>query len=346
MRRLVLVEVASQAVALLVMVAWAWVDRTIWALVAGGLAASAAKMSLSHLALPGHRNRLRWDPSAARSLFHFGRWIFFSTVLTFLVGQSDRLIFGKMIPLGELGVYSIGLLLATVPPMALTRTSWRIAFPLYSRVLCEGRDLRPVFHSVRRVLLLGGGWTLAGLAGGGPTVVSLLYDERYLGAGWMVQLLAIGGWFAILEATNGEALLARGQAHWVAAGSASKLVGMIALLPLGYWLGGFPGAVVALVAADLLKYLVSASAAARAGLGAFWQDAGLSLVLGASALLGAWTASRIEQGGGHIGLEAAAVFLTVTLVWSPLLLPRLAQARRHGLRALFAAPGTPAEYPS
>ena len=37
---------------------------------------------------------------------------------------------------------------------------------------------------------------------GGPAAVRLLYDERYREAGWIVQLLALGSWFAVLEVTN------------------------------------------------------------------------------------------------------------------------------------------------
>ena len=59
----------------------------------------------------------------------FGRWIFVSTVLTFLAGQSDRLVFGKMIPIALFGVYSIASMLAALPTQAVLKLGGAVIFP-------------------------------------------------------------------------------------------------------------------------------------------------------------------------------------------------------------------------
>lgn len=329
------IEVASQIVGLGTILAWATVDRSIWALVAGGVAGSLTRLVLSHTALPGISNRFCWDRSAVAQMLHFGRWIFISTVLTFFVGQSDRLIFGKMVPLAMLGVYSLGAMIATMPSAALGRMASSVFFPIYSRVHNSGQDLRPVFTRVRRPVLLLAGWMIAGLAGGGAAAVRLLYDQRYSEAGWIVQVLALASWFTVLEATNGAALLARGEAHWTAADGGAKLLGMLLLIPLGYALAGFPGAVTGLAASELLKYSVSAYAVTRANLKGWPQELQLTGWVLATSGLGWFAASFAERADWSRIAAAALVFTAVTLAWAPLGWSYLAQYRA-GLRAEHA----------
>lgn len=321
------IEVGSYAAGLAVMVVWAEIDHSIWSLVVGSLVSGFVKMILSHTALPGITNRFHWDRAALDALLHFGRWIFFSTLLTFLVGQSDKLIFGKMIPLAMLGVYNVGSMIATMPELALARMAQTVYFPVYSRVHNAGQDLRAVFDRVRRPLLVFAGWMIAGLAGGGDAAVRLLYDQRYVEAGWIVQLLALGSWFALLEATNGAALLARGQAKWIAASGAGKLVGMIVLIPIGYHFGGFRGAVLGLATSEVLKYAVSAYAAAKAGLEGWIQDLRSTAWVFATAGL-AWYLAELARPSCSRFVVASIVFGVVTLAWAPWALSLRAPRRK------------------
>lgn len=315
LRQLAVVEIGAQLGALVAMLAWAWFDRSVWALVAGGVANSGLRMALSHLALPGAANRFAWDRSAAQSMLRFGRWIFVSTVLTFFVQQSDRLIFGGLIPMALLGVYSMAVMLASLPTTALGSLASSVLFPYLSRVHREGRELREMFDRRREPLLALVGWMLSGLVAGGPLIVRLLYDERWESAGWIVQLLALAGWFGALEITNGSFLLARGESRLVAAAGAGKLAGMVILIPLGHSLAEFPGAVAGYAAAELLRYAVSFAAVRSRGVAAGALDLRLTLTgaIAAGAGLGAtWLCEARSD-----WLAAAAVFAVVSAVWAP-----------------------------
>jgi O-antigen/teichoic acid export membrane protein len=328
MGRLTLIELASQVVAVVAMIVWAVVSPSVWALVAGAVASAVAKLVLSHLALPGIGNRLQWEARARTTLLHFGRWIFLSTLLMFLAGQSDRLIFGKLVDIGTLGVYSIAVMLASFPAMGLGTLTGKIVFPLFSRVHNEGGDLPAAYRRVRWPLLMLSGWASAGLIAGGPTIVRLIYDDRYLEAGWMLQIVAVGAWFGVLlEGTNGSALLARGLARWTAAGSGGKLLGLVAFIPLGHALAGFPGAVAGAAAAELLRYLISLYAAQGQRFRALDQDALLTAVVLGSGILGWFAGGAVRQRGFPQLAEAAVVFAAVSAAWLPLGLPFLARRR-------------------
>ena len=62
---------------------------------------------LSHLALPGPKSRLHLETDAARTQFHFGKWIFASSAMEFVAQQMDVLFLGYFVTIGQLGVYGV-----------------------------------------------------------------------------------------------------------------------------------------------------------------------------------------------------------------------------------------------
>ena len=113
--RLVRIQITAQVAGVVSMLAFAAVSRSIWALVIGALVSVAMETLLSHLWLPGTRNRVQWDRKAFREILGFGRWILASSMIGFLANAGDKVLLGWMVSATQLGVYSIaGLLLNTV----------------------------------------------------------------------------------------------------------------------------------------------------------------------------------------------------------------------------------------
>jgi O-antigen/teichoic acid export membrane protein len=247
-----------------------------------------------------------------------------------------------MIPLAVLGLYGNAVVLATLPMEALSHVSRQVVFPVYSRVLRAGQDLRPVFQAARMPIQVLGGWALSGLIAGGPTAMRLLWEESWWGSGWMLQILAASSWFLVCESTNGAAMLARGEPHWVAAGSFAKLVAMCVLIPVGYSVAGFPGALVAYAGTELFRYGISVWGVSRVGLDALGQDMKLTAWVGLVGVSGWQLAEHTRAAGLHVVAEAALVASTVTLAWLPLArgpLRALAAARRGDQERAAAAAG-------
>jgi O-antigen/teichoic acid export membrane protein len=274
MRRVVTVDLVTQAVNIATIIGLALVyrsshppndPRVVWAVVGGNLAGNLVKLVLTHTFLDHIRHRLVFDRHWLRVQYRFGRWITFSTILTFLSDQSDRLLFGKLIPIQTLGVYNIGATLGAMPTQALEAIGSRVLFPTYSRIV--GRDdFSATFAKVRLPLLIGGGTVVSGMIACGPSMVRILYDSRYWEAGWIVQFLSVAAWFQVLESSNSAALLAMGHTHWKAAIGAIKVVTLLAFVTLGFHLDGFRGALIGLVLSDLAKYAISMVGVAGHGL--------------------------------------------------------------------------------
>lgn len=348
--RLTVLELITQLVGILATVLLALADRwvlgpnhpsAVWAIVGGSVAGSTVRLVMSHVYLPGVRNRFHLDRMAAQQLFGFGRWIFVSTLLTFLAGQSDRLVFGKLIPLALFGVYSIASMLGSLPTQAVLKLGGAVVFPAYSRLVTR-HDFPRLFWRVRLPLVIGGAAIVSVLIAGGPSLVNVLYDQRYADAGWILQFISASAWFQILECTNGAALLAKGHVRWVAAGSAAKVLGMVLMIPLGYRVGGFPGALAGVVASEVLKYLTAAAGAALAGLRGFGRDALVTCAVAGTTAAG-YAAGREVAGRGAGHLWALLTTMLVVLIpWAVVALGYLARGRgwQRDLGGRFGPPST------
>ena len=302
------------------MISWALVHPTVWVLVVGALLSSAIKMAGSHYVGWHQRNRLRWDKDAARALFDFGKWIFFSTILAFLVGQADRLIFGKLVPLQELGVYSIAAMLSMAATLLTNKIGTSVVFPAFSRALEDRAAFPSVYTRSKRSLIALGGFIVVVLVSSGVPLVEVLYDERYADAGLFLQILALGAWFGVLEVPPGCAVLARGKPRWLAVANGCKLGGILVLMPLGFRAGGFVGAIAGFVAAEILRYGVVTAAIVAAA--AQWNGArglGIDICSTAGFALAAATGMQSASLLGHdtTAVQRLAVSAAAALaVWS------------------------------
>ena len=269
MRDLVFVELSAYVIGLVVMVVWAFVSPTIWAPVSGGIVTALCEMLFSHLFLSGNKNRFEWDMTAAREIFRFGRWIFISTALTFLASQTDRLLIGRLIDFNFLGIYTVAFALAAMMDQGIRQLGYRVLFPSYADV--ERNDPADLYKFLRksRLWLIGAalfvGIFLVLLS---PQIIELLYDDRYLQAGWIMRFLAVGALFSVPGITYDNVLVARGQTRSLAFVMGVQFLLQLVALFVGLQIGGAIGLVTGLSLVGLLSYPVRAIMVRRENL---WQ---------------------------------------------------------------------------
>jgi len=332
-RAVAIIGISTLLANVMVMITLAWLLRSVWALVFGSLAANLVNVLLTHFWLDGVRNRLRWDPESAKNILGFGRWIFGSTAVTFLSQHTDRLVFGKLIPVEMLGVYHIGAMVAGLPLMLLSSLADAILFPLASQKNAANKDLRGMYARSKRLFTTAAGWMLCGFAAGGQTIIDLLFDSRYQQAGWMLQFLALAAWINALQLSVRPILLTLGGVKYLLFGNLARLALMLVFIPLGFSYFEFPGAVAGLCASSLGNYAVFAWATRRIGFGASSEDLGLTLFFLAVAAAGNLSARTVDEMGVHTVVEAIVVFLVVTAAWTPRALWVLREA--GGLKKLL-----------
>lgn len=276
------IQLAAQIAGLCVMLAWVGLDRSVWALVAGSLSATIVSVAAAHAFLPGTRNRWQWDGSAVTELVHFGKWIFMSSILGFLVANSDRLMLGAMIDGSTFGVAVIAFFLVASIDQMVSRLMGSVGLPALSEVVGKGGDLRAAYYRLHLVIAATAYVSAGFLVIAGDAVVAVLYDQRYADAGWMLQILAVGLLAAPAQIAT-QSYLALGRPHLLSVVLTVRLAGLFALLPIGFVAFGLPGALGGIALSQLLSLPVVIAVNRRAGI----LDVGRELRLVPLVLVGA-----------------------------------------------------------
>lgn len=251
--RITLLEIGTQVVSLGVMVVWAFISPTAWAMVAGGLVSAVFTMIISHRLVLGHQCRFAWDSESARELIGFGRWIFLSTAFTFVAMSADKIILGNVLPLSELGLYSIAYVFTMAAFVVATKLGGTVLFPVYSRYKGDPAHMMSVALRARRVVLWVGMGTCVSMAIASPAFFATLWDARYHETGPIAQWMATYVWTMILLLTMDRIPLALGNSRAMFFSNVWRAIGTV-IAAGGYLLGGLPGFILGLSAGPLLAH--------------------------------------------------------------------------------------------
>lgn len=253
--RVTALDLLSTITGTVIMVLIAWATHSVWSLVAGWVVTGALRLAMMWLFLPGHGNRLYWERRAGSELFNFGIWIFLSSICGLLVLQGDRAILGKYLNIDGLGIYNIGMFLASFPLMLGMTVTSRILIPLYREHLQE-EDLTARNRLFRlRYYLTGTMITvLFVLALFGPWIVQTLYDDRYIAAGGIIVALASVQMIMVVSLTYDQAALATGDSRGFFLVSVTKAFLTVGGFLIGVSIMGLFGAVIGLALTMLLYY--------------------------------------------------------------------------------------------
>lgn len=242
--RLTFFEFANDLVGLVVTLTWAYLYPSVWALLGGAVVGRVFHVTASHLMLPGPRNRFMWDPIAAKELTHFGKWIFFSSVVYLLYSQGDRILLGKYLDATLLGVYSVAIMLSETVNGVVARLNNAVLYPALSQVVNNDRGrLNKVFYKARLgtdALIV---MPIAVLMVIGTEVVHVLFDTRYHEAGWMLQTLCVRLLMVSILLSSESCLFALGQPRYAVIQNVCRAIWILVGIPIGWHAYGITGVV-------------------------------------------------------------------------------------------------------
>lgn len=253
--KLAALDLGTQTFSIVLMIGWASLWPSIWALVVAALGGKLLYAAVSHMMCTAHGNRFAWEPEAARAFFRYGRWIFVATAMTFIASHVDRAVLGKFITMSQLGIYSIAAMLSQFLVQASQSVGQRILFPIYAKLARNDRaDMRRLTFQFRTVLLASLLPPLWCLILWGPQIVELLYDPRYAEAGWMLQILAAGATSIIIIDSAQTVLLAHADSFRHMLLQLIKAGSFIGCGAAGGVLAGVPGFLVGIAASRVVAY--------------------------------------------------------------------------------------------
>jgi O-antigen/teichoic acid export membrane protein len=192
LQRLTMIELASQCAALAFTISWALWSPDIYSVTLGIVLSGIVRTVLSHIWLSGRSDAFGWSTMHVKRVLRFSKWLFVSSALGFLAGYGDRLLLAGMLSPEDFGIFTVaGLLLGALQELG-TRIIGNVIYPALSEIhRSEPAALSTGFFKFRSLFDAG----IAAVAGLviviGPTVVEILYDDRYLQAGRVLQILAI-----------------------------------------------------------------------------------------------------------------------------------------------------------
>jgi O-antigen/teichoic acid export membrane protein len=81
-----------------------------------------------------YRPHFEFDKKKALHMWNFGKWLFVSTIIFFIVSQGDDIFVGRYLGTVLLGCYLMAYKIATLPASGIGRIVATVAFPAYSKL--------------------------------------------------------------------------------------------------------------------------------------------------------------------------------------------------------------------
>ncbi len=264
-RQLISWEVSTQAITIALTVLLAWQYQSVWAIAIGGILGALVGCLISYL-MSQQTPRFYLEPSSLENIFSFGKWIFLSTALTFLIQQGDVLILGAFLSKKHLGMFSIAAIWSRMVLQLVLKINDQVMLPLISEAYRGERgSIREKIQRGRIYLLLltmPATWCMVVF---GQLLIELLYDPRYYSAGWMLQVLAIGAVGSVITATAGTALLSFGDSFHFMLYQVSRAILLLICMLIGGYYFDILGLVFGVALSKFLGYPLLAIALKRHG---------------------------------------------------------------------------------
>jgi lipopolysaccharide exporter len=252
-----------QTAACILLALW-W--RNAWSIIAAMLLQSGLRAALSYRLFTDSSQHFARDPAISREFLRFSRFIMASSALTLVIGQSDKIVLGRMFTLGEFGLYSIALTIASAPVAFAESYVNRIVFPICSQTWREASgDISSVYYRVRRRPAALYAFACGGLIGSAGLLVALLYDPRYASAAVFLSLLMIATALRLPNIAAAQLLVAIGQVQKTMHLVLVRVLWVLVAIPFGLLLFGPIGVVAAIGLIEVPAMVYSWSVLRRIG---------------------------------------------------------------------------------
>lgn len=179
----------SNAVVAVVLVFWI---GNLWALVLGLIAGNAVKFIASYLLtdeVPG----VGFSRADASQLFGFGKWLYGSVLLMFLIQSGDDLFVGWLLTATALGFYRLAFQFGNAPATEVSNVIQSVIFPAFSKLQNDEARLRKAFEQLLVVIYVVTVPMTVGIILVAPSFTRVVLGEKWIPMIPILQLMAVGG---------------------------------------------------------------------------------------------------------------------------------------------------------
>lgn len=248
-----IIELVSQLTGVFVMVLWAYLQPSIWALASSAIVASLIKLILSNIYFP-YKHKFSFDKKVVREVYDFGKWVYFSSILTYLAMQFDKVFFGANLKPELLGVYGIAVLIMGAILTLISSLVGKVLYPMYANMQKDKIRMKAAYYK-SRVLL---DFFIISMAICiylySVFFIEILYDDRYKEAGKMMKYLAITLPGVAITSVSLDLLSAIGQTKIRMKVMLVRAVSIVVMLPALFDFFGIYGAIFAVAINPYLAF--------------------------------------------------------------------------------------------
>jgi O-antigen/teichoic acid export membrane protein len=237
-RRLSITDVLSSILMTIFAPLLAWLGFGVWSIVAEQFFGVMTRFLLLWIPFRAWLPRPGWDREIARWFWNFGKHVWSSTNLVFLIDHFDDWFVGTFLGSTALGFYSQAYEYARYPRRVVANPILLVFFPAFARLQDDRQRLSKAFFRATSLMLRAGGLFSLVVIFAAPEFILLLLGEKWLPMLLTFQLMIV---YTLLDPINlgvNNLLLATGRSVEV---MRTRLWQAIVFLPgvalLGLWLG-------------------------------------------------------------------------------------------------------------
>ncbi|MES1192555.1 MAG: MOP flippase family protein [Steroidobacter sp.] len=251
--RVMQVEIAATFSGFTVAVSMAYAGLGVYALVGGGITTAFVGTTLLWIFVAnGWRPILRFNIDDIRPFVGFGGAVVGHSIANQINVSVDILLGGRMLPISQLGMYSVARTLILQIQAVINPIITRVGFPLIAQVQNDCNRVKTIYLQSLNMISSINGPLYVGMAMFSPDIEHLVFGGKWLGVEAFLRIFAIWGFLRSVRNSTGSLLFGMGRADIALRWNAYSLFAIPPIL----WLASFYGAVMLAWSLLLLEILM------------------------------------------------------------------------------------------
>ena len=129
----------------------AFIFKNVWALVYGAVTGALIRALMSYRLHP-YRPKFQIKIEKAKELLKFGKWVFGSSILVFLITEGDDIFVGKILGVTALGLYQMAYHFSNISATEISNLVSQITFPVYSQLQKDYSKLKIAYFRIFQIV--------------------------------------------------------------------------------------------------------------------------------------------------------------------------------------------------
>lgn len=230
--------VGTKLTSFVVVIVLAFMWRDYWALVAGIITNHAARVLFSFVL---HPYRPSLGLKRISDMAGFSGWMMLNSIVMFLRNRGDRLILGKFLGMGALGIYTVAFELVDLISTEVIAPIRRVLLPGFSRVAPDRKKMGELFVDTTALLVMLITPLSVGLSLVADPIVRLALGNNWLECIPLMQILCIYAFFNVWSSAGSSVFLSLQKPHLLTGVSIATTVVFVPLTAFAAYMYGAQG---------------------------------------------------------------------------------------------------------